>query len=69
MKNGVVVIDASVNRILKDGRRSVVGDACEDLHERVALITPVPGGVGPVTVTKLFQNTVHACMKLINTAN
>lgn len=59
VKQGAVVIDVGVNR-LADGR--LVGDVSfPDVAERVSLITPVPGGVGPMTVAMLLKNTVHAC--------
>jgi methylenetetrahydrofolate dehydrogenase (NADP+)/methenyltetrahydrofolate cyclohydrolase len=51
-----VVIDVGINR-LPSGR--LVGDAdFEGLLEKVSYITPVPGGVGPMTVTMLLANTV-----------
>lgn len=58
VKEGAVVIDVGVNR-LADG--SLVGDvAFQDVAERASLITPVPGGVGPMTVAMLLKNTVDA---------
>jgi len=52
------VIDVGMNR-LEDG--SLVGDIEFDLaYERAAWITPVPGGVGPMTVATLLQNTLYA---------
>jgi methylenetetrahydrofolate dehydrogenase (NADP+) / methenyltetrahydrofolate cyclohydrolase len=58
VKPGAVVIDVGINR-LDDGR--VVGDVgFEAAKERAALITPVPGGVGPMTVATLMQNTLAA---------
>ncbi|KFD17675.1 methylenetetrahydrofolate dehydrogenase/cyclohydrolase [Tatumella ptyseos ATCC 33301] len=59
IKPGAVVIDVGINR-LDDGR--VVGDVEFDVAaERAAWITPVPGGVGPMTVATLIQNTLQAC--------
>jgi methylenetetrahydrofolate dehydrogenase (NADP+)/methenyltetrahydrofolate cyclohydrolase len=56
VKTGAVVIDVGINR-LPDGR--LVGDAdFNGLLEKVSYITPVPGGVGPMTVTMLMFNTV-----------
>jgi len=53
-----VVIDVGINR-LPDG--SLVGDVdFEGVKEKAAAITPVPGGVGPMTVTMLLDNTVSA---------
>jgi len=58
LREGVVVIDVGINRLL-DGR--VVGDVeFETARERAAWITPVPGGVGPMTVATLLQNTLEA---------
>ena len=54
-----MVIDVDINR-LDDGR--VVGDVEFTVAaERAAWITPVPGGVGPMTVATLIQNTLQAC--------
>ncbi len=59
IKPGAVVIDVGINR-LEDGR--VVGDVeFESAAQRAAWITPVPGGVGPMTVATLIQNTLQAC--------
>jgi methylenetetrahydrofolate dehydrogenase (NADP+)/methenyltetrahydrofolate cyclohydrolase len=56
VKSGAVVIDVGINR-LPDGR--LVGDVdFEGVREKAAYITPVPGGVGPMTVTMLLNNTV-----------
>jgi methylenetetrahydrofolate dehydrogenase (NADP+)/methenyltetrahydrofolate cyclohydrolase len=58
VKNGAVVIDVGVNR-LSDGR--LVGDVVfEEVAAKASLITPVPGGVGPMTVAMLLKNTVDA---------
>lgn len=58
VKEGAVVIDVGINR-LEDGR--IVGDV--DFHgvmEKASWITPVPGGVGPMTVTMLIENTLRS---------
>lgn len=61
LKPGAVVIDVGINR-LESGRLS--GDVdYEAAKERVAWITPVPGGVGPMTVAMLMRNTLNACEK------
>ncbi|HMT92933.1 bifunctional methylenetetrahydrofolate dehydrogenase/methenyltetrahydrofolate cyclohydrolase FolD [uncultured Thiothrix sp.] len=61
LKMGAVVIDVGINR-LESGRLS--GDVdYEAAKERVAWITPVPGGVGPMTVAMLMRNTLSACEK------
>jgi methylenetetrahydrofolate dehydrogenase (NADP+)/methenyltetrahydrofolate cyclohydrolase len=58
IREGALVIDVGINRLL-DGR--VVGDVEFDAaKERAAWITPVPGGVGPMTVATLLQNTLEA---------
>lgn len=59
IKPGAIVIDVGINR-LPDGR--LVGDvAYEVAAERASFITPVPGGVGPMTVASLIENTLEAC--------
>jgi methylenetetrahydrofolate dehydrogenase (NADP+)/methenyltetrahydrofolate cyclohydrolase len=61
VKQDAIVIDVGINEIEKDGRSQVVGDVDTDaVKPRVSLITPVPGGVGPVTVGILLRNTVRA---------
>jgi methylenetetrahydrofolate dehydrogenase (NADP+)/methenyltetrahydrofolate cyclohydrolase len=61
VKPGAIVIDVGINRIVDaDGRKRLVGDACFDEMEHVGAITPVPGGVGPMTIACLLANTVKA---------
>jgi methylenetetrahydrofolate dehydrogenase (NADP+)/methenyltetrahydrofolate cyclohydrolase len=62
IKNGAVVIDVGINRmLLTDGSRKLVGDvAFAEAAQRARAITPVPGGVGPVTIACLLANTVKA---------
>lgn len=63
VKEGVVVIDVGVNRIGKapSGKAILAGDVDFDaLKEKASFITPVPGGVGPMTITMLMKNTVQA---------
>ncbi len=63
VKEGVVVIDVGVNRIGKtaEGKAILCGDVDFDaIKEKAAAITPVPGGVGPMTITMLMKNTVQA---------
>jgi len=67
VKEGVVVIDVGVNRVddptKKQGFR-LVGDVdFEAVKEKALLITPVPGGVGPMTITMLMYNTVEAARR------
>jgi len=66
VKEGVVVIDVGVNEIGKtaDGKRILAGDVdFETVKEKAKAITPVPGGVGPMTITMLMMNTVRAAKK------
>ncbi|ORM85840.1 bifunctional methylenetetrahydrofolate dehydrogenase/methenyltetrahydrofolate cyclohydrolase [Pantoea deleyi] len=59
IKPGAIVIDVGINR-LESGK--VVGDVeFNSASERASYITPVPGGVGPMTVATLIQNTLQAC--------
>ncbi len=63
VKDGVVVIDVGVNRIGKSqsGKAILVGDVdFEAVKEKAKAITPVPGGVGPMTITMLMLNTLKA---------
>ncbi len=63
VKEGVVIIDVGVNRIgmSESGKAILVGDVDFDsVKEKAAAITPVPGGVGPMTITMLMKNTVQA---------
>jgi methylenetetrahydrofolate dehydrogenase (NADP+) / methenyltetrahydrofolate cyclohydrolase len=56
VKEGATVIDVGINRV--DGK--VVGDVAEDVREVAGHLTPVPGGVGPMTIASLLRNTVRA---------
>lgn len=57
VKDGAVVIDVGINRV--DGK--LCGDVdFEDVKDKCSYITPVPGGVGPMTITTLMQNTLKA---------
>ena len=61
VKPGAVVIDVGINRIEQDGKSRLVGDVDFDAVSEVAsAITPVPGGVGPMTIACLMYNTVAA---------
>ena len=64
VKEGVVIIDVGMNRIPADNEKGykLVGDAdFDELLPKVSKITPVPGGVGPMTITMLLHNTIQAC--------
>jgi methylenetetrahydrofolate dehydrogenase (NADP+) / methenyltetrahydrofolate cyclohydrolase len=56
VQEGATVIDVGINRV--DGR--VVGDVAQDVAEVAGHLTPVPGGVGPMTIASLLRNTVRA---------
>lgn len=63
VKDGVVVIDVGVNRIGKtdEGKAILAGDVdFESVEKKASAITPVPGGVGPMTITMLLKNTVES---------
>lgn len=56
VKAGAAVVDVGINRV--EGK--VVGDVAEDVREVAGHLTPVPGGVGPMTIASLLRNTVRA---------
>jgi len=62
IKPGAVVIDVGINRVpAEDGKSRLVGDVdLAGASERAAAITPVPGGVGPMTIAMLLRNTIVA---------
>ena len=63
VKDGVAIIDVGVNRIgmTESGKAILAGDVdFEAVKEKASCITPVPGGVGPMTITMLMKNTVQA---------
>jgi methylenetetrahydrofolate dehydrogenase (NADP+)/methenyltetrahydrofolate cyclohydrolase len=68
VKPGAVVIDVGINRIADPTRKSgtrLVGDVdFEGVREVASLITPVPGGVGPMTIAMLLKNTVQAAQRV-----
>jgi len=69
VKEGVVIIDVGINRVDDASRKRgyrLVGDANFDgLAAKSSFITPVPGGVGPMTITSLLMNTLKASRKEI----
>lgn len=69
VKEGVVIIDVGINRVADETRDkgySLVGDChFESVKEKASWITPVPGGVGPMTVAMLMKNTLLAAKKSI----
>lgn len=63
IKEGAVIIDVGTNEV--EGK--LVGDvAYEEVLDKASIITPVPGGVGPITNVMLMQNTLKAAEKLVN---
>ncbi len=64
VKPGATVIDVGINRVERDGKMKLVGDVHYASAAAVAgAITPVPGGVGPMTIACLLANTVTACCR------
>ncbi len=62
VKEGAVVVDVGVNRV--DGK--LIGDCdFENIKDKASFITPVPGGVGPMTITSLLQNTLECFERLM----
>jgi methylenetetrahydrofolate dehydrogenase (NADP+)/methenyltetrahydrofolate cyclohydrolase len=63
-----VLIDVGINRLkAADGSSKIVGDIDFDgVKEVASAITPVPGGVGPMTIAYLLKNTIDCCLKLIS---
>lgn len=59
IRPGAVVVDVGIARV--GGK--VVGDASPDVWEKASWVTPVPGGVGPMTIAVLLQNTLRACKR------
>jgi methylenetetrahydrofolate dehydrogenase (NADP+)/methenyltetrahydrofolate cyclohydrolase len=62
IKRGQVVIDVGINPITKNGKIGIVGDVnTKNVLNKVKAITPVPGGVGPMTILSLFENLILGC--------
>ena len=65
IKEGAVVVDVGINRI--PDSKKIVGDVdFENVKEKCSYITPVPGGVGPMTIMTLMDNVVTACERREN---
>jgi methylenetetrahydrofolate dehydrogenase (NADP+) / methenyltetrahydrofolate cyclohydrolase len=61
VKPGAIVIDVGITRVeMEDGRTRLVGDCAFDELDHAGAITPVPGGVGPMTIACLLSNTMKA---------
>lgn len=64
IKPGATVIDVGINRIERDGKTVLVGDVdYASVSQTAGAITPVPGGVGPMTIACLLANTLTACCR------
>ena len=69
IKKGAIIIDVGINRINdpSNGNKNLVGDADrESLIGKAGAISPVPGGVGPMTIAMLVENTIEAAEKSVN---
>jgi len=68
VREGAVVIDVGINRVddatSERGYRLVGDVAFDEVSQKVSAITPVPGGVGPMTIAMLMSNTVKACRQM-----
>ena len=60
VKDGAIVVDVGINRVKSEGGSKLIGDVDEGASEYAKWITPVPGGVGPMTISMLMTNTVRA---------
>lgn len=67
VKKGAVIVDVGINRVAAEGGKSkLVGDVdFEEVKKVASAITPVPGGVGPMTIAYLLKNTLDCCLKII----
>ncbi|HYD24568.1 MAG TPA: bifunctional methylenetetrahydrofolate dehydrogenase/methenyltetrahydrofolate cyclohydrolase FolD [Croceibacterium sp.] len=66
VKPGAVLIDVGISRIVgEDGKERLVGDIAFDEVQHAKAVTPVPGGVGPMTIACLLSNTVQAAQNLL----
>ena len=68
IKKDAIIIDVGINRInIGENKTKIVGDVnFESAITVVSSITPVPGGVGPMTIAYLLKNTLKCCLKIIN---
>ncbi|MDR4988403.1 MAG: bifunctional methylenetetrahydrofolate dehydrogenase/methenyltetrahydrofolate cyclohydrolase FolD [Bacteroidales bacterium] len=69
VKEGAVVVDVGIHRVASDKTKSgfrLIGDVCfDEVADKASCITPVPGGVGPMTIVSLLMNTLKASKKEI----
>lgn len=67
VKDTAIIIDVGINRIEINGKNKIVGDVdFDDIQDKVKGISPVPGGVGPMTIACLLENTLKAYKKISN---
>ena len=68
VREGAVVIDVGINRVDDPSHRAATGWSAtwhfDEVAPKCRAITPVPGGVGPMTIAMLMANTVDACRRL-----
>lgn len=65
IKKGAIVVDVGINRVVNSNK--ILGDVdFENVKEKCSYITPVPGGVGPMTIITLIENLVNSCKKVTN---
>jgi methylenetetrahydrofolate dehydrogenase (NADP+)/methenyltetrahydrofolate cyclohydrolase/formyltetrahydrofolate synthetase len=72
VKNGAIVIDIGINSIPFNNKTGykLVGDVdFDNVKQKVSMITPVPGGVGPMTVIMLMKATIESCERMMNKNN
>jgi methylenetetrahydrofolate dehydrogenase (NADP+)/methenyltetrahydrofolate cyclohydrolase len=66
VKKSATIIDVGINRVTIDGVNRLVGDVDFEAVKKIAgAITPVPGGVGPMTISYLLKNTIDCCLQMI----
>ena len=69
VKQNAVVIDVGINRVQVDNKSKIIGDVdFDNVKEKTKGITPVPGGVGPMTIACLLENTLKAFYKISGNA-
>ncbi len=67
IKKGAIVIDVGINRVQKNGKNKLLGDVdFENVEPIAGAITPVPGGVGPMTIAVLLHNCIIATLRQNN---
>jgi methylenetetrahydrofolate dehydrogenase (NADP+)/methenyltetrahydrofolate cyclohydrolase len=67
IKEGACIVDVGINRIERDGKSTIVGDVNQSsVMGKASALTPVPKGVGPMTIAMLVENTVFSAELLLN---